>query len=162
MPPKPQTKPRSTKPVSSTSKAVDDFLAQTTVPAGMLERQENEKKQKEKIEELKEKFLNLQATPSIQLNFDALNRCRVISNIFSGIASGILGNGLGAGILFWLALNFAVSVLIYIRVLAMGLEKDGSSCYFHNLGQAAFSGLASNIMTYLLFWIMFYNIVYVV
>jgi len=45
MPPKPQVnKKASGIKVSATSKAVDDFLKQSTVPAGMLEKQENEKK----------------------------------------------------------------------------------------------------------------------
>lgn len=148
--------------VSATSKAVDDFLAQTTVPAGMLERQENDKKQREKQQELKEKYMTLVAPGSIQLNNESLNRCRVISNIFSGISAGIMGYGGGAGFLWWIGANLAVSILIYLRIQTLGKETDGSSKYFNNPVTEAFAGVMSNLMTYLLFWIMFYNIVYVI
>jgi hypothetical protein len=62
MAPKPKTKAGG---IKSTNKTIDDFLAQTTVPAGMMERQENEKKQVEKQKELKEKFLTQFSMTSI-------------------------------------------------------------------------------------------------
>ena len=68
MPPKPQQKAKGGLKVSATSKAVDDFLAQSSVPAGMLERQETEKKQKERLEELSEKYMHLISMPSVQIN----------------------------------------------------------------------------------------------
>jgi len=64
MAPKPVVKPRSAK-ISNTSKAVDEFLAQSSVPAGMLERQENEKKEKVKLAELNEKYMFTVAPSSI-------------------------------------------------------------------------------------------------
>lgn len=161
MPPKPSVK-KTTAKVSATSKAVDDFLAQSTVPAGMLERQENERKQKARLEELKEKYLTLDATTNVQLNDDALNRCRVLSSIFSGTTAGIFGFGALAGLMWWIAMNLTVGLMVYLRIVSLGTEADGESKYFKNPLQKALSGVMDNLMTFLLFWIMFFNIVYVV
>lgn len=131
MAPKPQVakKPTGVKQ-SATSKVVDDFLKQSTVPAGHLERIENEKKQREKMKELNEKYMNLISPTSVQLNLDAINRCRVISNIFAGMTAGILGHGAGLGALWWFGLNAAVGLLIYLKVVMMGFEDNGQSKYF--------------------------------
>jgi hypothetical protein len=163
MAPKPQVKkaPQGTK-VSATNKAVNDFLAQSSVPAGLLERQENDKKQKVRVEELSEKYLRLISPSSIQLNMDSLNKCRVVSNIYSGICAGILGYGAGSGLMFWLCINALTAALIYGIIKMMGAEEDGESKFFPNPFQMAAGGLFGNVMTYLLFWIMFYNLVYVI
>ena len=79
-----------------------------------------------------------------------------------GIAAGILGLGAGQGLLWWIGMNLLTSVLIWVRIQTMGFEKNGESKYFKNPVQAATMGMLSNIMTYLLFWIMFYNLVYVI
>jgi hypothetical protein len=60
MGPKPKTKTAAGGiKVSSTSKAVDDFLAQSTVPAGSLQIAENKKQLAEKQKELTAKYLEL-------------------------------------------------------------------------------------------------------
>jgi hypothetical protein len=96
----------------------------------MLERKENEKKQLEKMNELNEKYINLISLSSVQLNYDSLNRCRVISNIFAGMSAGILGHGAGLGVLWWIGLNAAVGILLYIKMVTLGNEDDGESKYF--------------------------------
>ena len=133
MAPKPQnrTKPTGTK-VSATSKAVDDFLAQSSVPAGLIERKENEKKQKEKLADLSEKYMHLISMTSVQLNNESLNKCRVIANIFSGCSAGILGLGGGTGMLWWVGINAATSLVMYMRMLMLGSEENGESKYFKN------------------------------
>ena len=59
-------------------------------------------------------------------------------------------------------MSILTSVLIALRVSSMGFEINGSSKYFESLAQAATTNMFSNIMTYMLFWVMFYNMVYVV
>ena len=156
MAPKPHTK------ASKTSRAVDDFLAQSTIPAGQQQMLENQKLKKEQLAELTEKYLTLSAPTSLQLNFDALNKSRVIINIFAGVSSGVFGNAAFSGLLWWLLTNLIGSVLIYLRLVMMGFESNGESKYFKNAFSASTTGMFGNIMTYLLFWIMFYNITHVV
>ena len=50
---------------SSTLKAVDDFLAQSTVPAGQAAKQEHDAKNAERLKELKDKYLDLVYVPSV-------------------------------------------------------------------------------------------------
>jgi len=127
-----------------------------------MAKEENEKKKMEKAQELNEKYLNQVMPSSMQLNLAEINKCRVISNIFSGVVCGINGFGLPAGILFWVAWNVITSVLIYLRIASLGFEPNGDSKYFKDGKAAASTGLFSNLMTFMLFWVMFYNIVYVV
>ena len=106
--------------------------------------------------------MHLIAPTSIQINNEALNRCRVISNIFAGVSAGILGHGAGLGVLWWIGLNAIVGLLIYLKIVALGFDANGESKFFQNPLSTATSGLFGNLMTYLLFWIMFFNIVYVI
>ena len=98
----------------------------------------------------------------MQLNMDSINKSRVIANIFTGITSGIFGLGAFQGIAWWFAMSLMTSALIALRVTSMGFDNNGSSKYFMSVAQASTANMFSNIMTYMLFWIMFYNIVYVV
>ena len=123
---------------------------------------ENKKKQEEKLKEMTEKYLNLYAPASVQLNTDSLNKSRVISNIFIGISAGIFGFGAFYGVLYWLAMGVLTTIILFLYMTTLGSDARGDSKYFKNMLQDASSNMFSNIMTYMLFWIMFYNIVYVV
>ena len=106
--------------------------------------------------------MDLSFTPKMQLNMTSIDKSRVVSNIFIGMTAGIFGLGAFQGVIWWIAMSILTSVLIALRVSSMGFESNGSSKYFESLAQAATTNMFSNIMTYMLFWVMFYNIVYVV
>ena len=93
---------------------------------------------------------------------DSINKSRVIASIFMGITAGIFGLGAFQGVIWWLAMGLFTSALIGLRVASMGFDSNGSSKYFNSVTQAATTNMLGNMMTYMLFWIMFYNIVYVV
>jgi hypothetical protein len=78
------------------------------------------------------------------------------------MAAGIFGLGAFQGVLWWITMSVATSVVIAAKVAAMGFQANGSSKYFPTVQMAASSDMFGNIMTYMLFWIMFYNVVYVV
>ena len=101
-------------------------------------------------------------TAQIQLNFNQLNQTRVCANIFIGTAAGIFGLRAFEGILWWMAMSMLTSLIIGLRVASMGFEENGQSKFFPSFVQAMTTNMFGNIMTYMLFWIMFYNIVYVV
>jgi len=79
---------------------------------------------------------------------------RTFQSIIGGILTGILGfNGLWGFVLFF-AYAGVGSLLLWLN-----LGKH-SSTYFLGTGQLL-SGWKTGLMEYLLFWIMFYNIVYI-
>lgn len=65
MGPKPKTKTGTGIKVSSSAKNIDDFLAQSTIPAGSLQIAENKKQLKEKENELSNRYLKLSSVPSV-------------------------------------------------------------------------------------------------
>ena len=79
---------------------------------------------------------------------------RTFQSIFGGITTGVLGfNG------FWGFAMFLVYSLVG-TVLLWGSLGGKSGTYFVNVGQLL-GGWKTGLMEYLLFWIMFYNIVYI-
>ena len=78
------------------------------------------------------------------------------------MAAGIFGFGAFQGVLWWMTMNMATSAAVGLKVTAMGFDRSGNSKYFPTVLAAATADMFSNIMSYMLFWIMFYNIVYVV
>ena len=106
--------------------------------------------------------MHLMSPGSLQINMDAVNKCRVISTLFGGVSAGILGFGAGEGSLWFLITILFTSLILYIKIKLLGSEDNGDSKYFHDAISTSMSGMFGNVMTYLLFWIMFYNIVYVI
>lgn len=85
----------------------------------------------------------------------ALEKCRTQSLIFGGITAGIFGLDGLQGVLFYLFLVVFVSLMVAVR---LGFRPQP---YFVQLSQALTTGMFSNVLTYLLMWVMFHNIVYV-
>ncbi len=75
--------------------------------------------------------------------------------IFGGVTAGIFGLDALQGLIFYFAMVTFVSVVIAVR---LGFQAKP---YFRNFQDAITTGLTSNILTYLLMWVMFYNLVYV-
>ena len=78
-----------------------------------------------------------------------------MSLIFGGMTAGIFGFDGLQGMLFYFGLIVFVSVVIAAR---LGFNAKP---FFMNLAQAVTTGLFSNVLTYLLLWVMLYNFVYV-
>ena len=57
-------------------------------------------------------------------------------------------------------MSFITSLAIGVQVSL--LEAASGQSYFKSVGQVASSNVFSNMMTFMLFWIMMYNVVYVV
>ena len=89
-------------------------------------------------------------------------KSRVISNIFVGIAAGVIGLSAFQGVLWWMLMSAVTSALIGLRITILGFDTSGKSRFFVDIIEAASLGMFGNIMTYMIFWILFYNIVHVV
>lgn len=154
MGPKPRPQGTKTDKSASSFKALDDFLAQSSEP-GPVNQKEAINAQEQQIKSLKEKYFQTIAQPSLQHNMQMISNCRTMTLIFGGMTAGIFGLDGLQGMLFYLALVVIVSIIIAVRLGFSGKP------YFENLGQAATSGMFANLLTYLLMWVMFHNLVYV-
>ena len=90
-----------------------------------------------------------------QRNLKALTDARLLTTIFIGVAAGILGFDGLMGIVFWFATDIAISILMCMR-FAFKAEP-----YFKSLSEIFTAGLASNVMTFMVTWVFFHNIVYI-
>ena len=97
-------------------KAVDEFLAQSSVPAGTKEKQEYDAKNKERLKELKEKYLETMYSPSVQINYEQLGRIYIICSVFNGMAAGTFGLAAFEGILFMFASCLMTGTLVGLKL----------------------------------------------
>ena len=88
-------------------------------------------------------------------NLAHIQNARTLSLIIGGVTAGIFGFDGAYGMAFYVFLVFLTSLFIG---LCLGFQGKP---YFSSLTQAITSGLFTNMLTYLLMWVMFYNLVYV-
>ena len=133
------------------------------MPAGQKEREQNEKERREKVGDLKDKYINLNYLPSVMVNQNCIDQARIVTNIFVGMAAGTLGFGLMQGILWWLLMGLITSTLLTVRLSMLGTNQRGdANKFFASVVSTAFGSTGSGFAIFSLFWIMFFNIVYVV
>ena len=80
---------------------------------------------------------------------------RMLSTIWIGIAAGILGFDGPVGVLFYFAADLVMSMLLVLR-FGFNVER-----YFISVRQFFTAGLMANTMTFMVFWILFHNLVYI-
>ena len=85
----------------------------------------------------------------------ALGEVRTLATIFVGLAAGILNFDGLSGVLFYFAADFVVGVIL---LLYFGFKAEP---FFPSLATLLFNGLGSNIMTFMVIWVLFHNLVYV-
>ena len=133
------------------------------MPAGQKEREQNEKERREKVGDLKDKYINLNYLPSVMVNQNCIDQARIVTNIFVGRAAGTPGFGLMQGILWWLLMGLITSTLLTVRLSMLGTNQRGdANKFFASVVSTAFGSTGSGFAIFSLFWIMFFNIVYVV
>ena len=59
-------------------------------------------------------------------------------------------------------MGLMTSIFIGIRIMFLHKDHKGNSLYFKSIFDVVTTNTFSNMPIYLLFWIMFYNIVYIV
>ena len=78
-----------------------------------------------------------------------------MSLVFGGMTAGVFGFDGFYGMIFYLCLVVLVSIFI---AFALGFSHKP---YFTSLSQAITTGMFSNVLTYLLMWVLFHNLIYV-
>ena len=108
---------------------------------------------------MRDKYLDLVFVPSVQLNYETLGRIFIISNIIIGMAAGTLGYSAFEGIAFWFLASLGTSALVAMKLKSLP-QSNGDSKYFKDAVYISFSNGFGNMMTFMLFWIMMYNVVH--
>ena len=80
---------------------------------------------------------------------------RFFSTIFAGMSSGILGFTGFLGLGFYLINFLFVTILLFLHI------KNQKGNFSTSLISLLFEGLFNHGMTYTIFWVMFYNLVYI-
>ena len=146
---KPSTK------TGSTSKQIDEFIGQSEMEPGQEANLIRNALQKEKIKELTEKFYKDKSPQVMMMNMRSLNEARTLATIFIGMAAGILNFGGLSGLLFY----FGADVVLGVMLLTyFGFKAEP---YYPSLVTIMTNGFAQNIMTFLVVWVLFHNLVYV-
>ena len=109
------------------------------------------------FEKIKESLINEKNLDeeTMNKNIDKVMSLRFFSTIFAGMVAGILGFTGFLGLGFYLANFLVVTVLLFLHIKK---QKGNFSTSLVNL---LFQGMFNHGMTYTIFWVMFYNLVYI-
>ena len=99
-------------------------------------------------------FSEVFSVDKIAYNAKALNYCRVFVAIISGCAAGILGQTGLLGFLTFFITTFLLSLTLYMKV------KGDPKPYFKDAQAIWTEGVVQSLMSYVLFWTLFYDIMY--
>ena len=108
--------------------------------------------EKIKAATINEKNLDEQA---MKKNIDKVMSLRFFSTIFAGMTSGILGFTGFFGLGFYLINFLFVTILLFLHI------KNQKGNFSTSLISLLLEGLFNHGMTYTIFWVMFYNLVYI-
>jgi hypothetical protein len=100
-------------------------------------------------------FSEVFSVDKIAYNAKALNYCRVFVAIISGCAAGILGQTGLLGFLTFFITTFLLSLTLYMKV------KGDPKPYFKDAQAIWTEGVVQSLMSYVLFWTLFYDIIYI-
>ncbi len=89
------------------------------------------------------------------MNMRAVLEVRTLCTIFIGMAAGILNFGGLNGMVFYCLADFILGIMLLVYY---GFKAD---LYFPSVSNILLSGLWSNIMTFMVMWVLFHNLVYV-
>ena len=143
------------KQTTRAQKQIDDFIGQSEMEPGQEANLIRNELQKERIKELTEKFYDAKNPTVLAINMRSLGEVRTMSAIFIGMAAGILNFGGLSGLLFYFASDFVVGALMLIY---FGFKAEP---YYPSLSTILLNGLGQNIMTFMVIWVLFHNLVYV-
>ena len=108
--------------------------------------------EKIKAATINEKNLDEEA---MKKNIDKVMSLRFFSTIFAGMTSGILGFTGFFGLGFYLINFLFVTILLFLHI------KNQKGNFSTSLISLLLEGLFNHGMTYTIFWVMFYNLIYI-
>ena len=117
----------------------------------------SKEKKDETFEKIKENLIyekNLDEE-TINKNKDKVLSLRFFSTVFTGMVAGILGLTGLFGLGFYLVSFLFVSVLLFLHI------KKQKGNFATSILSLLFEGFVDHGMTYTIFWVLFYNLVYI-
>ena len=91
----------------------------------------------------------------VNKNIEKVMSLRFFSTMFAGMVAGILGFTGFLGLGFYLLNFLVVTALLFLHI------KKQKGNFSTSLLSLLFQGLFNHGMTYTIFWVMFYNLVYI-
>ena len=109
------------------------------------------------FEKIKESMINEKNLDeeTMNKNIEKVMSLRFFSTLFAGMVSGILGFTGFVGLGFYLVNFLVVTILLFLHI-----QKQRGN-FSPSLLSLLFQGLFTHGMTYTIFWVMFYNLVYI-
>ena len=109
------------------------------------------------FEKIKESTINEKNLDeeTMNKNIEKVMSLRFFSTMFAGMVAGILGFTGFSGLGFYLVNFFVVTILLFLHIQKQKGNFSTSVLYL------LFQGLFNHGMTYTIFWVMFYNLVYI-
>lgn len=95
------------------------------------------------------------STVAVAKNQHTMACARIIVSLLAGVGAGILGIENWYGIIFYIIVQLIFSALLYIR-----LESNVKQ-YFQSTSGFVWNGFTAGGMTFVLFWTLLYDIVYI-
>mmetsp|Transcript_11136 Transcript_11136/g.21026 ORF Transcript_11136/g.21026 Transcript_11136/m.21026 type:complete len:121 (+) Transcript_11136:238-600(+) len=92
---------------------------------------------------------------SVQKNLKVVHFCRTFMSIIAGVVAGILG----LTNIYGFVCYFVMMALVSLRMLVKTNFQPTS--YFMNSSKITYDGVTAEIMTFVLFWTLFYDIVHI-
>ena len=122
-----------------------------------MKAEKNKKNADTIFEKIKESMINEKNLDeeTMNKNIEKVMSLRFFSTIFAGMVSGILGLTGFLGLGFYLLNFFIVTLLLFLHI------KKQKGNFSTSLLSLLFQGLFSHGMTYTIFWVMFYNLIYI-
>ncbi len=109
------------------------------------------------FEKIKESMINEKNLDEeiVNKNIEKVMSLRFFSTMFAGMVAGILGFTGFLGLGFYLLNFLVVTALLFLHI------KKQKGNFSTSLLSLLFQGLFNHGMTYTIFWVMFYNLVYI-
>ena len=122
-----------------------------------MKAEKNKKNADTIFEKIKESMINEKNLDeeTMNKNIEKVMSLRFFSTIFAGMVAGILGFTGFLGLGFYLINFFVVTILLFLHI------KKQKGNFSTSLVSLLFEGLFNHGMTYTIFWVMFYNLVYI-
>ena len=122
-----------------------------------MKAEKNKKNTDTIFEKIKESMINEKNLDeeTMNKNIEKVMSLRFFSTIFAGMVAGILGFTGFSGLGFYLINFFVVTILLFLHI------QKQKGHFSTSLLSLLFEGLFNHGMTYTIFWVMFYNLVYI-
>ena len=140
---------------ASSARQIDEFIGESEVADTQELRALSQGLESKRVKELNDKYFNLESTNAVMHNRRNVTQGRILCTVWIGMACGIFNCEALQGILFYAIADAILSLVIAVRY------GFSAKPYFLNFLQMITSGFMGNSMTFLVSWVLFYNLVYI-